>query len=71
LIQGDKSGPAREIHAGSGYWSQDAAIQVLSLEDRPTKLQVRWPGGPTTTSELPVAAREVSVEPSGKLTVAK
>src|SRR4029079_15075308 len=26
---GERLGPAREIHAGSGYWSQDSAVQVL------------------------------------------
>src|SRR5437773_5375623 len=24
---GQKMGPAREIHSGSGYWSQDSAVQ--------------------------------------------
>ena len=28
-IFGQRMGPAREIHGGSGYWSQDSAVQVL------------------------------------------
>ena len=29
-MSGDsREGPAREIRAGSGYWSQDSAVQVL------------------------------------------
>ena len=23
-------GPAREVHAGSGFWSQDSAVQVMA-----------------------------------------
>ncbi|MCI0540489.1 MAG: FG-GAP-like repeat-containing protein, partial [Verrucomicrobiales bacterium] len=42
---GERWGPAREIHAGSGYWSQDSAVQVLGTSGPPTKLWVRWPGG--------------------------
>ena len=70
-MSGDQAGPAREIHAGSGYWSQDGRVQVMSLHDHPTKLQVRWPGGSTTTVEVPGDAREVSLDPSGKLTVVR
>src|SRR5207237_8493094 len=29
LMTGETPGPAREIHAGSGYWSQESAVQVL------------------------------------------
>ncbi len=38
-------GPAREIHAGSGYWSQDAACAVLGTPEPPAAIQVSWPGG--------------------------
>src|SRR6185503_16956526 len=30
LTVGQQQGPLREIHAGSGYWSQDSAVQVMS-----------------------------------------
>jgi len=30
LKSGDRFGPAREIHAGAGYWSQDSPVQVLA-----------------------------------------
>ena len=30
LVEEGKAGPAREIHAGAGYWSQDGAVQVLA-----------------------------------------
>jgi hypothetical protein len=70
LRSGAVSGPAREIHAGSGYWSQDSAVQVLALPEGPAKLWIRWPGGMGTNEvEVPVGAREIRVEPSGKLMV--
>jgi enediyne biosynthesis protein E4 len=39
-----KVGPIREIQAGSGYWSQNGAIQVLGRSGMPSELLVRWPG---------------------------
>jgi hypothetical protein len=35
---GGKLGPARELHAGSGYWSQDSSIQVLGAPSAPTAI---------------------------------
>ena len=57
----DHLGPAREIHAGSGYWSQDSPIQVMSTPAPPSELLVRWPGGKTTTTAVPPGARELVV----------
>jgi hypothetical protein len=71
LVIDGRVGPAREIHAGSGYWSQDAPVQVLSPSNSSMKLQVRWPGGATSVAEVPDGAREVSVNGSGKLTVVR
>jgi hypothetical protein len=62
-----RRGPAREIHAGSGYWSQDSAIQVLADLEPPMTLVVRWPGGRRTTSPVPPGSREVTVDAPGKL----
>ena len=44
LVHGENMGPAREIHAGSGYWSQDGAVQVLA-GGLPARVWTRWPGG--------------------------
>lgn len=71
LTHAEKAGPARELHAGSGYWSQDGTVQVMSPPDHPMKLQVRWSGGLTTTADVPVSALEISMDPSGKLTVVR
>jgi hypothetical protein len=61
-----KLGPARELHAGSGYWSQDSAIQVVSA-DGVDQLRVRWPGGKVVNVEVPPDAREVEVNEQGLL----
>jgi hypothetical protein len=62
-----KQGPVREIQAGSGYWSQNSAVQVLGTPEPPTQIQVRWPGGKMTTTPLPKDATDISLDPSGKL----
>jgi hypothetical protein len=56
---GSQWGPAHELHAGSGYWSQDSAVCVLGLPREPTAVQVRWPGGRVT--EQPVASSSAEV----------
>jgi hypothetical protein len=57
----DHDGPAREVHAGSGYWSQDSATQVLATPAPPGAIIVRWPGGAVTTNSIPAGAKEISV----------
>jgi hypothetical protein len=74
LIFGQRSGPAREIHLGSGYWSQDSTTQVMSWgkqSERPTQVWIRWPGGKTTTSALPPQAKEIAVDTSGSVQVVR
>jgi hypothetical protein len=69
LILGKRSGPAREIHGGSGYWSQDSTVQVMACPEVPSGIWIRWPGGKTTTSPLPPEAKEISVDQTGRVTV--
>ena len=57
---GERLGPAREIHAGSGYWSQDSAVQAMGLPEPASQLWVRWPGGRTATLSVPAGARELT-----------
>jgi hypothetical protein len=61
LSFGERWGPRREIHGGSGYWSQDAATQVLATPEPATRIQVVWPGGKTTTRGVPEGAPSVIV----------
>jgi hypothetical protein len=63
---GETFGPAREIHAGGGYWSQDSVVAVLATPQKPTGLWCRWPGGRTSLTALP-DAREVTVDAEGQL----
>jgi len=66
---GSRLGPAREIHAGSGYGSQDGTVQVMATPERPSRLWMRWPGGQIREVPLPPACREVVVDVSGRLDV--
>jgi hypothetical protein len=65
LVAGNTMGPCREIHAGSGYWSQDSAIQVMSAATIPTQLWIGWPGGETNLVAIPAGAREITVDRAG------
>jgi len=69
LATDGKPGPAREIHAGSGYWSNDSSVQVLGIPVPPSELRVRWPGGKEVTGAIPANAREITVNEAGKVTV--
>ncbi len=68
LGNGASLGPAREIHAGSGYWSQDAAVQVLSAGFEARQIHVRWPGGKQAVFEIPAGARAVLLDSAGRIT---
>ena len=61
LRYGEAAGPVREIQAGSGYWSQNGAVQVLGRAREPTALWVRWPGGLEQTLPLLRGQREITV----------
>jgi hypothetical protein len=61
VVYGQKLGPVREIQAGSGYWSQNGAVQVFGLSETPTAVWVRWPGGAESRALVPTGAREVIV----------
>jgi len=59
LRYGERSGPLREVQAGSGYWSQNGAVQVLGRAGEPTALWLRRPGG--REQEVPLAAGQMEV----------
>ncbi|MGE5100553.1 MAG: FG-GAP-like repeat-containing protein, partial [Deltaproteobacteria bacterium] len=66
IVYQDRMGPVREIQAGSGYWSQNGAVQVLGLAATPTAVWVRWPGGGETRVPVPPGAREVVVKQAAR-----
>jgi hypothetical protein len=53
--------PARELHGGGGYWSQDSLVPVLARPPGARQIGVRWPGGKTQTVPVPPEAREVLI----------
>ena len=65
LYAGGRAGPCRAVQAGSGYWSQDGATQVLGLGEmgaRPEGLWIRWPGGKILTLKAVPANRIIEVD---------
>ena len=62
---GEQWGAAREVHAGSGYWSQDSALQVMGLRGTPTEIEVRWPKGTVTRTAVPLDAKEIDLGGQG------
>ncbi len=67
VVYADASrGPAREIHAGSGYWSQDSAVSVLGLTRVAAAVWVRWPAGAKEIFPLPSGVASVVVTPKQK-----
>jgi hypothetical protein len=62
LQYGDgRKGPARTIRAGSGYWSQDGATQVLGFDSQPVAVWIRWPGGREETVRMDTPVWDVVV----------
>jgi enediyne biosynthesis protein E4 len=55
------TGPAREVQAGSGYWSQNSPVQVLATPAVPLEIEVRWPGGEVTRAPIPPEVTEITV----------
>ena len=62
LYADGRKGPARSIAAGTGYWSQDAATQVLGCAKDPVALWIRWPSGKEQTVRLEDNVRDLRVE---------
>lgn len=65
LRWGDRLGPARELHAGSGYGSQDSLIPVLATPEPPDHVWVRWSGGAETETMVPPGATGITVHGPG------
>lgn len=65
LVYEDGYGPARQVHAGSGYWSQDSVVQVMGTAKRPKGICIHWPGGHITETEIPEGTNDITVSFSG------
>jgi hypothetical protein len=55
-------GPLRTVQAGSGYWSQDSAVQVLGTAKEVAQIEVTWPGGETESVPLEADQNEVVIK---------
>ena len=64
-----QKGPLRTISAGSGYWSQESATQILATPEPPTAILVHWDDGRSTRSLVPQGAKEIRVDLQGAVTV--
>ncbi len=58
---GERWGSPREVHGGSGYWSQDSATLIMATPVAPTLIRVRWAGGIVRDWPWPANARWVDV----------
>lgn len=65
VVYEDGEGPAREVQAGSGYWSANGRVQVFGLRGRPAAVRVWWPDGSASRVEVPPGSREVVVRAGG------
>ena len=68
-VSGEKDGPAQEVQAGGGHWSQDSAMLVITAARPLTGLWIRWPGGSENRVAVPANAREIEVTADGGVKV--
>lgn len=67
----NSAGPAKELHCGSGYWSQDSAVLVMAVPDGSSEIVIRWPGGRETRSPVESKFREIEIDQNGAVQVLK
>ena len=67
IVEGKAIGPAKEIHAGSGYWSQNSPVLIFGIPETPEGIKIQWPGGSVTETKLPAGVREVAINTEGKI----
>jgi hypothetical protein len=65
--EGGRLGAARDVHGGSGYWSQDGVEAVMGLDGEARAVQVSWPGGTHTRTELPPNTTHATLNHTGQL----
>jgi hypothetical protein len=61
IKSGDALGPARQICAGSGYLSQDAASQIIATGPKAQECVVTWPDGKKTSVRFDSGTLEVKI----------
>lgn len=62
LVYGEgRRGPVRVVQGGSGYWSQDGAVQVMGRSGEVVGVEVAWLGGRRQRAEVRPGQAEVVV----------
>jgi hypothetical protein len=61
LVYGEVRGPAREVRAGSGFWSHDGPVQVMGTAEAPSAVWVRWPDGSESTTPVQEGTLEIAI----------
>ncbi|HIG31257.1 MAG TPA: hypothetical protein EYQ50_27000 [Verrucomicrobiales bacterium] len=67
IVYQNTRGPARESHAGSGYWSQDGSIFIMGLAADPIGVEIRWPNGRRMDLKIPEGTRDIEVDYMGQI----
>lgn len=67
LVTATGHGPAQAVVSGSGWLSVDSPSRVLTAPAAPTAVEVRWPGGRVTRSELRPGLRDVRIASDASL----
>jgi hypothetical protein len=62
LLSSEERGPMMELHAGSGYWSQDGLAQIVPQPISPSQLWIRWPDGHETMAPVNPDKHEITVD---------
>ncbi len=61
LKVGDNFGPAIEIQAGSGYWSQNSSVAILPAVKSAATIEATWPGGKVTRTPVSAGLNAVAI----------
>ena len=62
-VAGSKPGPWHLAPMGGGWWSSPSPTLVLATGGAQGHVEVRWPGGRTTRTEVPAGARSAEARP--------
>lgn len=62
-------GPSHELHAGSGYWSLDSAVCVITAEEPILSLILRFPWRAPIEVKAPSGAAELRIDSAGQVQV--
>ena len=62
IYEDGTKGPLRTIHAGSGYWSQSSALQILGRAGEVSSVEVTWFDGSIKTVDLSEGQMFIEIE---------